>query len=153
MEIVKILKRNIMDNKEEARKRLQNIEKEVENLRRIINSEKSYTTDDIDSYEIACLILDVKPESSCSSEKKLKTIIKAANFLDNSKKVWITDFTKSDYKYIPYFNRGSSGFSFSLVDFYILWTYLPAAFYFKNSDTAKKIGIKFINLYKEWLEE
>lgn len=140
-------------NKKEALKRLSSIEEETKQLRAIINSEKCYTLNDLTSYAQACKILGEKSKSSPSNSEIIKTIVKAANYLDNNNQIWRVDFTKSYYKYLPYFNNNGSGFGFYYAGYFNSSAYYSVGFYYKNSSTCELITKRFLKLYQEWLEE
>lgn len=115
---------------------------------------KRKTVDDINSYEDACDILgDRNYSDKISVEEKLKTIIKAVNYLDNNSKEWKPDFTNNnEYKYIPYFQyKNGSGWLVYYVYAYCSFSYAPVWLYFKSRSTAEKIANKFIVYYNNYI--
>jgi hypothetical protein len=115
---------------------------------------KRKTVDDINSYEDACDILgDRNYSDKISVEEKLKTIIKAVNYLDNNSKEWKPDFTNNnEYKYIPYFQyKNGSGWLVYFVYGYCSFSYSPVWLYFKSRSTAEKIANKFIVYYNNYI--
>jgi hypothetical protein len=115
---------------------------------------KRKTVDDINSYEDACDILgDRNYSDKISVEEKLKTIIKAVNYLDNNSKEWKPDFTNNnEYKYIPYFQykNGSGWLVYGVADLFS-FAHAPVSLYFKSRSTAEKIANKFIVYYNNYI--
>lgn len=140
-------------NKKDALIRLDLLENEAKELRKILNSYKEYTLNDLISYENACKILEEEIDNKSSISKQIKTIVKAANYLDNSNKIWKADFTKNNNKYFPYFNNNGSGFGWYCSGCYDTAVGAPVGFYFKNSSTCELIVKRFIKLYINWIEE
>lgn len=122
---------------------------------------KKVTIDSIKSVEDALEILGKKrnhfKDWSFEDEQEeanahLLIIIKAANFIDNGMKEYKADFTDSStYKYIPYFERKSSGWSLDSVSFCYFSSFSPVGFYYKKRDTAETIVKRFSTLYNKWL--
>ena len=142
-------------DKDEARKQLSRLEKEVSKLREIID-QPEYSVKDIKSLDDACDILGENKRyfMDASTSKRLKTIIKAANFIANGGEVWIPDFTnRNKYKFIPYFERKASGWVAYFVSYCYSSSGYPLGFYFKNREDAEYISKQFIDLYNTWLEE
>jgi len=112
------------------------------------------TIEQLTSYEIACEVLGIKPIKKPFVEKELKTIIKAANFIDNNYVEWIPNFDNNAlYKYIPYFNKVRSGWSlFCVGDFYDI-SDCSVWYYYKSRETANTIATRFLPLYNKWLNE
>lgn len=86
---------------------------------------------------------------------KLETIIKAANYIDNNYKEWKPDFNRSSgYKYIPYFEKKSSGWVLIVV----IYLYSSSSsscsvgFYYKVSETAEFITKQYESLYNEHMK-
>jgi hypothetical protein len=105
---------------------------------------KRKTVDDINSYEDACDILgDRNYSDKISVEEKLKTIIKAVNYLDNNSKEWKPDFT-NQYK-------NGSGWLVYVVKDYCSFSLAPVCLYFKSRSTAEKIANKFIVYYNNYI--
>lgn len=141
-----------MDNKM-VLKRLESIEAETAELKKIINGEKEYTIANLLSYEVACEVLGCVYEPKMPEIGQLKTIIRAANFIDNRNKIWTPDFSGNSYKYIPYFIKKGDSFGFVSARCDGSWVCLPAALYFKNRDTVSVIANRFIDLYNQWIKE
>lgn len=140
-------------NKKKALERLSAIEKETEELKKIINGVKEYTIADLLSYKVACEVLGCIYEPKMPEVGQLKTIIRAANFIDNGNKIWTPVLSSNSYNYFPYFEKADSGFRFSVVCFDCSVCCIPAAFYFKNRATAELIAKRFLTLYIVWLKE
>jgi len=115
---------------------------------------KKFTLNDLNSYEDACMILNENPIVDCDYSKKIKTIVKAANFIDNDYNLWVANWTDSnEYKYLTYFENKGSGFGFDDVGSWYSNAYAPLGFYYKNSNTCELITKRFIKLYLDWLQE
>ena len=141
-------------DKKQALKRLTSLEEEAKELRKIIETEDKYTLDDLKSYEDACKILEEDEEVNPSYSKQIKTIIKAANYIDNDYKIWKPDFSGSVYNYLPYFNKNKGpGFGFHGCDFWCSCVRCSLGFYFKERNTCELIAKRFLSLYNKWLEE
>jgi len=122
-------------------------------LQEIARQTAKYKVENINSYEDACDILDARNYSSnISDEEKLKTIIKAVNYIDNGNKEWKPDFTNSSiYKYLPWLERKASGWVVRVVDGCSSVSYCPLWLYFKDKKSAELIVNKFLNIYsKVW---
>lgn len=140
-------------NKKDALKRLDSLENEAQELRKIINGEE-YTIDDIVSYEAACKILKEEYHYNADVSKKLKTIIKAANYIDNSNKIYTPDFNNNhEHKHAPYFKFNGSGFVLVSLSVWFASTCVPLAYYYKVKSTGEIIAKRFLSLYKQWMEE
>jgi hypothetical protein len=116
-----------------------------------------YTIDDIDGYETACKILNREPSLPYLDKQdwafhQLKTIIAAANFIDNGNEIWKADFTnKTQPKYYPWFEKTGGGLVLYLVDDDYCNTFVPSGVHFKIERTCKEIVKRFLPLYNEWL--
>ncbi len=148
--------------KKEELKEIDKLEEEysekLEDLRNKVKEKyknvKVYTIKDINSYEDACMILKELPSNIADVSKKIKTIVKAVNYLDNDNTAWKPDFTKNNvYMYLPHFIKNGSGWSLRRLHCFGDFSRGPAGFYFKVSASGTTIVNKFINLYKIWLEE
>lgn len=143
-------------NKNDALKRLDSLENEAKELRKIINTVDSYTLNDLNSYKDACKILSIPEDSYPSAKTELKIIIRASNFIDNGNTIWIADWDNvSKYKYAPCFTKNKNGLGFGL-DFVHGWDFclcFPLAFYYKVRSTAEIIVKRFLPLYNRWIQE
>jgi hypothetical protein len=167
--LIKILtfnRNNKMDlNREEALKRLdalddarKELDKEAKRLREIIETPQA-KVEDINSYEDACKILGKRIRKSSEYEDEsewinhqLSTIIEAANFIDNGGKKWKADFLDTSIpKYLPYWEKKSSGWVLGYVRCYGCYSYFAVGFYYKKEKTAQLIATKFSKLYNSWL--
>lgn len=110
----------------------------------------------INSLKDACklLSLDYNEIEKCSATTRLKTIIKAINFIDNGNKVWKANFTSGDYKYLPYFRRERAGWVvYDVGVYYSAGSDCSVGLYFKNKKSAEDAASKFLALYNEFLNE
>jgi len=84
-------------------KQAKDLQKDLDALKETINKQKKQlpTLNDLKSYLDACDILKEKPVN-CSEFDQLKTIIKAANYIDNNYQLWKPNLG-TDYLYYPYF--------------------------------------------------
>lgn len=108
--------------------------------------------EEINSYEDACKILSIIPETGASTWKKINTIAKAMNFIENGFKIWKPDFRDTDEeKYYPIHEIKSSGFSFydSSFSYYSASGHVS---FLKTKKASDLLGTKFLNLYKELLD-
>lgn len=139
-------------NKTEALTRLSTLENEVKELRKIINKDE-YTLSDLNSYQDACQILNQEAFIDASYAHQIKTIIKAANYIDN-KVIWKPDFTNiNQHKYLPYFRLDGPVFGFGGVGGYCCLSHCPVGFYYKVSSTATLITTRFLSLYEKYIKE
>lgn len=108
----------------------------------------------IQSYEDACIILGSKVLKSISAGDKIKTIVKAANYLDNNEKLWKPDFNDSSQtKHVPYFNKNGSGWCLYDVGYWCSGTDVPLGFYYKDKKAGEILVKRFLSLYIQWIEE
>lgn len=93
-----------------------------------------------------------KDQASMIAHAKLVIIVRAANRLANGGKEWKPDFDNSNqWKYLPWFIGGSSGFRF--FD-YVTWrthSLIGSRLCFISSEVGEYIATTFIELYKEYL--
>ena len=143
-------------NKQEAFKRIAQIETEAKELRKIIDSSVTCATD-LKTTEDVCKVLGIGLHhfTACNIYDQLKYIIKAANMLDNDGKVWIADFNNSDqYKYYPYAEKVGSGLRFGCCRGRSVSSYgFSKSFFFKESKTCEYIFNTFIKQYSEYYEQ
>lgn len=121
-----------------------------------IKIKKTYTLDDLNSYEDACKILNQGRMVMVSIDQEIKTIVKAANFIDDNEQYWKVDPNNYDQsKYRPYFKTGpsGSGWVFGVVDNGYFGGSLGLGFYFKNITTCKLIAERFIKKYNKWMND
>ena len=80
------------------------------------------------------------------AEYKLNIIIKALN------EGWYPNWNNTDeYKYFPYFNMTSEGFSYWSAHYYFATsTDVPSALVLKTKELAIYCGSRFTNLYEEY---
>lgn len=109
------------------------------------------TIQDINSYEEALMVTGDRIRSNPSIADVLLAKIKACNHIDNEGKEWIADFSDSNYKYIPYFQKNGSAWLLGYVDHCTSGTYCPVGFYFKTRSTAEYFVKRWLNEYSEWL--
>jgi hypothetical protein len=116
---------------------------------------KNKTFDEIKTFEDACEVLDIDPDSVITDQdttdeaayKKLKIVAKALT------QGWTPDWNNSNqYKWYPYFNL-SSGFGFSAAhyDYVDASTTVGSRLCFESEEKAKYAGNQFLQLYKEFL--
>lgn len=121
---------------------------------------------DIKTFKDACeyLKLDSKsiiPDSSCFPEKhrkaldanaKLIIIVEAVNTIDNNGKEWFPDWTNpNEYKYYPWFEKGSSASGFSYGDC-VGWhsdTTIGSRLCFRTQEISEYVGTQFLDLYND----
>ena len=88
-------------------------------------------------------------ESDEVAYRKVKLIVKALN------EGWTPDWTDSNqYKYLPWFNMGSSSgavSSYDLCDYWDTSSLVGSRFCFKSRDLAKYAGQQFESIYKDYL--
>ena len=116
------------------------------------------SSSDIHSYPDACEVLGTTPKTrddfNTDAEwftHRLFTKIEAANFLDNDSKKWEPDFTNNSSKFIPYFERKSSGWVVIVVCAFHLRSYGPVALYFKVRKTAEIFAERFLPTYNKYI--
>lgn len=116
------------------------------------------SSSDIHSYPDACEVLGRTPKTredfNSDTEwftHRLFTKIEAANFLDNDGKKWEADFTNNSSKFIPYFERKSSGWVVDAVNEYSHRSFCPVALYFKVRKTAEMFAERFLPTYNKYL--
>jgi hypothetical protein len=132
---------------------------QLEQIDNQVKKSKLKTIDDINSYEDGCEILQRQPDYRLQSingkyfaEHVLETLIEAVNFIDNSYKKWIPDFTNNnEYKYIPYFNKIGSGWLLCAVHYFLSDASGSVGLYYKNERTANIISKKFLSTYNIYL--
>lgn len=111
--------------------------------------------ENIKTFEDACKVIGIKPESVCSKTdlpdeaayKKLKVIAKAVNG------GWMPDWNNTNQqKWFPWFKL-SSGFGFSLSYYYYGYTYTNAGsrLCFESEEKSTYCAQQFIDLYKEFI--
>lgn len=106
------------------------------------------TIEEINSYEDACKVLSETPESNPSIWKKINTIARAMNFIENGFKVWKPNFKDTnERKHYPIHEMKFSGLSF-LGSIYYYFAGGQVAFY-KTERASNLGGTKFLHLYKE----
>lgn len=116
---------------------------------------KKKSSDKILTFEDACEVLDIDPNSVISDQdtsdeaayKKLKVIVKSIN------QGWIPDWIDTNQKkWFPYFNL-SSGFGFSGTDYDYAYAHasVGSLLCFESEAKAKHAGTRFLQLYKEYL--
>lgn len=119
------------------------------------DSQKKKSFDEILTFEEACEVLDIDPDSAISDTdttdeaayKKLKVVSKAIN------QEWTPDWSNTNQKkWFPYFNL-SSGFGFSGTDYNYVYTHaaVGSRLCFESEAKAKHAGTEFLQLYKEFL--
>ena len=135
-------------DKVKANERLNQIETEAKELRKLINS-NGKITDRVKSYEDACDVLGIsrkifKGTRDEIAYKKLKVIVRALN------EGWTPDFSNYDqYKYEPYFKLEKTGFVYF---YYLTWSYVitsPTSLLFETSEKAQYAGNQFLSIYKD----
>jgi len=105
--------------------------------------------EEINSYEDACKVLSETPETNPSIWKRINTIARAMNFIENGFKVWKPNFKDTnERKYYPIHEMKSSGLVFNASDFRCGFSYGQVAFY-KTDKASNLSGTKFLHLYKE----
>ena len=122
-----------------------------------INRQQNKITrvEDINNYEDACKVLSIKPEASPSASNIIKTIVAAANFLDNNRNIWREDWDKhSKYKYYPVFERRAGGWVVSCLRYYYCFVAVAGfGSHFKQEKTCLLIVNKFLDLWLEYMHE
>jgi hypothetical protein len=114
---------------------------------------KGEITDQVKTFEDACAILEIDPKGLFNQEdtkdeiayKKLKVIIKALN------EGWTPNWNDEDqYKYYPYFNMSSGGFSYVRCRSWNSFTYVGSRLCFKSFELAMYAGTQFNSEYKDF---
>lgn len=107
------------------------------------------TIEEINGYEDACKVLSETPESNPSIWKKINTIARAMNFIENGFKVWKPNFKDTnERKHYPYHEMKSSGLVFRYSHCCYGCPGGQVAFY-KTERASNLGGTKFLHLYKE----
>ncbi len=154
-----------MQNKKQLEKQAEKLQKDLDDLKKLINNTKEYTLEDIVDYQSACKILNKTPRNKKEYkmffgdyikwyQEEIETIIKAANYIDNDYQEWKPNFlNKSEYKYKPYFERLSSGWSHFNCNAFNGCSTGSILEYYKKESTAKLFSKKFKDLYSLYLGE
>lgn len=104
------------------------------------------TIEEINSYKDACKVLSETLEPNPSIWKKINTIARAMNFIENGFKVWKPNFKDTnERKHYPIHEMKSSGCSFYCSGY---GSTGQVAFY-KTEIASNLGGTKFLHLYKE----
>ena len=120
---------------------------QLKEIDRKVKKTKFKSPSDINSHEDACEILGTEVSKDITNDSKLKTIIKAANYLDNGNKEWEADWDNRDQrKNFVYLEKTSSGWVVDSGYYYVSAT-LGSGFYYKEANTALLIARKFLNPY------
>ena len=124
-----------------------------EQLKEIERQENPFkSSSDINNYEDACKVLSIKPDISPSASKRVKTIVAAANFLDNKGKIWRENWDDTDQrKYYPAFDYRAGGWVVDCDCHYVALGGFGS--YFKESKTCLLIANKFLDLWLEYMHE
>lgn len=122
---------------------------QLKEIDRQVKKTKFKSPSDINSHEDACEILGIEKTKDTTNDSKLKTIIKAANYLDNGNKEWEADWDNRDQrKNFVYLEKKPSGWVvYSDYDFSYYCAGLGSGFYYKEANTALLIARKFLNPY------
>lgn len=140
-------------NKEQAQAKLNDLQKEVDQLRKIIEEPVSIT-DRVKTFEDACNELNVFPTSiRCTDTKdeiaykKLKIICQALN------EGWTPDWSDSSQpKYFPWFKYKSGfGFSSAAYDSWGTHSAVGSRLCFETRDLAIYAGKQFQKEYNDFL--
>lgn len=144
-------------DKKQAIKRLEAIEKETEELKKIINKTDDWTS--IIDFESA--LKHLKREVNISklrsylsesqiNEFMLETCIEAIN-TENGKR-WLPDFNNSNqYKWYNYFEKKGSGWLFVCLHFCGVYSSVGFGFYYETEEKAKYGSKYFKQYYDIWL--
>lgn len=123
-----------------TQEQLQEIAKQTSGIR---------TIEEINGYEDACKVLSETPETNPSIWKRINTIARAMNFIENGFKVWKPNFKDTnERKYYPIHEMKSSGLVFFCSTCSYCYTAGQVAFY-KTDKASNLSGTKFLHLYKE----
>jgi hypothetical protein len=109
---------------------------------------------DIKSYEDACESISQDPETSPSLARKLKTIIAAANYLDNEREIWNENWEKnnSQIKYYAMFEKQNVSWSV-IVACCERFAGASYGLHFKKRDTCFDIASRFKEMFLEYMNE
>ena len=123
-----------------------------EQLKEIERQENPFkSSSDINNYEDACKVLSIKPDISPSASKRVKTIVAAANFLDNKGKIWRENWDDTDQrKYYPAFDYRAGGWVVCYSGYHAVGGF---GSYFKKEKTCLFITNKFLDLWLEYMHE
>jgi hypothetical protein len=157
-----------MQNKIELQNQANKLQKELDDLKILIDKTTNYTIEDIINSTTDQLALRISLEILGEPLTKLdrtfddkqeqafyylKYIIKAVNFLDNNNQIWIPNFDDKNCKYYPWFNLSGGSLVLSVLFYYCSRSVVPVVLLYKNEKTAKSIVNKFINtLYKDYIK-
>lgn len=145
-------------NKIDALKKIEALEKETKELRKIIEN-NSLTIDNIKSVEDLCKYLNISEDEVYLFDKNTKDpfekYINACSIIPKITKVfnesWIANFTNSNqYKYLPYYKLSSLGWSFDATHTWGSGTDASVSHYYKDSNTCKKACSIFNNIYIDY---
>jgi len=91
---------------------------------------------------------DLNKDSTSDEEayRKLKYICKALN------EGWTPNWDDSrEYKYLPWFKMGSSGFRYGVYDGWVTYSCVGSRLCFKSAELAKYAGNQFEDIYKNFM--
>lgn len=117
------------------------------------------TVDEIISVGDACKLLKKNMKYPNNFDNKedyvqweLRTLIAAANFIDNDFKEYQPDFNdRNTYKYLVWMEKKSLGWVFVAVYYFAYTSYCPVWLYFKKEATAKKFGKRFEKQFSDYM--
>lgn len=145
-------------NKKEALSRLEKIEKESKELRKIIEND-DITIDDVKNLSDICKILNIKEEElylfSKNTKDPFEKYINACNIIPKIVKVYnetnIIDFTNdSQYKYLPYYKLNGLGWSFGGTFGWYSSASGSVSHYYISNENCKKACLIFNNIYIDY---
>lgn len=102
-------------------------------------------TDRVKTFEDACEVLGVYPNTTLHVTDKLKTIVTALN------EGWTPDWQSNEYKYTIYWKEENSRFVFYDCLFWCRNTSVGSRLCFKSSALAQYCATQFEDLWNEFL--
>lgn len=106
-------------------------------------------TERIKTFADACEVLGVNPATI--GDKKLETVIKALNFLQNGNKIWIPDYDNSnERKYYCWWWLNKPGFRLLAVRYALTDSTVGPRLVFLTEELARYAASQFFELYKEY---
>jgi len=144
-------------NKKEAIKRLDSLENEAKELRKIIEKEEEIDVFKVKTYSEVCKHLKEQELTSCdfSGEdgKKLLNFSKIKQLERFYNQGWKANWNNSnEYKYYPYFTKSSGGGSIGSYCYCVGVSFFGAVGFYKTSEIATFVGKTYKDIYTGLLD-
>ena len=132
-----------MGNKKEINSKINKLEKELSQLKELVNKDEIVDLFKIDKYSEVCKQLKIveKTESNFDTLKEFRY-----HQIQNIAKLFNGNSTNNIY--YPYFTKNGSGLVFCRSS-YVVGYYYGQVAYYKNRITSDYIGKTFINIYND----